>query len=176
MALRKTLSNAALCSTLILALGACGFHLRGEIPGSAESKTVYLAGLNHTHPFYNDFSQVLHYSGGIITQKPAEANAVIQVRSVHHLRRPITLSSQGRANTFDLLFRVVYQIETPKGEVLVPLQELEIRRDYFNDQSSPLGQGEEESLMRTEMEKEAAQVLLRRVVYTLGLPSSKTKI
>jgi LPS-assembly lipoprotein len=50
---------------------------------------------------------------------------------------------------------------------LLPRQEIEIRRDYFNDQSSPLGQMAEEGLIRQEMQKEAAQLLLRRIVYGL---------
>jgi LPS-assembly lipoprotein len=157
-------------AVLAAALAGCGFHLRGEIPGTAAEKTIYVAGLGRTNPLYGNFAQALSYSGGILAQKPADARAVVNIASARHLRRPITLSAQGRANTFDLILRVVYQIQTPKGEVLVPQQELEIRRDYFNDQSSPLGQGEEEALMRQEMEKEAAQTLLRRVVFSLSHP------
>jgi LPS-assembly lipoprotein len=51
--------------------------------------------------------------------------------------------------------------------VLIPEQELDIRREYFNTQSSPLGQVSEEALMRTEMEREAAQTLLRRTIFSL---------
>lgn len=158
------------CFALIIAAGlaGCGWHLRGEIPGTAQARTIYLTGIDRGNPFYGDFSQVLNYSGGIMAASPAKAGAVVNIASARHLRRPITLSAQGRANTFDLTFRVLYQIQSPKGEVLVPQQELEVKRDYFNDQSSPLGQGAEEALLREEMEREAAQTLLRRVVFTLG--------
>lgn len=152
---------------LAVALAGCGFHLRGEIPGTPEQKTVYVLGLSRNNPFYGDFAQVLAYSGGRLAQKPAEAGAIINVSLARHERRPITLSSQGRANMFELTFRLVYQIQNAGGKVLAPQQELEVRRDYFNNQVSPLGQADEENLMRQEMEKEAAQTLLRRVVYTL---------
>jgi LPS-assembly lipoprotein len=66
-----------------------------------------------------------------------------------------------------LVFRLEYEVATPGGEILLPRQEIEIRRDYFNDQSSPLGQMAEEGLIRQEMQKEAAQLLLRRIVYGL---------
>lgn len=170
MPARKPLRWTA-AAALAAAVAGCGFHLRGEIPGSAEAKTIYVTGLSKTNPLYGNFSQILNYSGGIMAPRPADARAVVNIATARHLRRPITLSAQGRANTFDLIFRVVYQIQTPKGEVLVPEQEMEIRRDYFNDQSSPLGQGEEEALMRQEMEKEAAQTLLRRVVFLLSRPA-----
>lgn len=170
-------SPLLLAAVLIAAslLAGCGFHLRGELPGTLESKTFYVSGLPQNDAFYGDFSRVVSYSGGRITQKPNEAAAVISVFRAFHERRPITLSRQGRANMFELTFRVLYQIQNPKGDVLIPQQEMIVRRDYFNNQVSPLGQGEEEAQMRQEMEKEAAQTLLRRVVFSLrNQPVAKT--
>jgi LPS-assembly lipoprotein len=164
---RRTLSRCAALA-LTASLAGCGWHLRGEIPGTAQAKTIYLTGIAPNNPFYGDFAQVLGTSGGTLAQRPSQAGAVVNIASARHLRRPITLSAQGRANTFDLTFRVIYEIQTPKGEVLVPQQEMEVKRDYFNDQSSPLGQGEEEALLRQEMEREAARTLLRRVVFSLS--------
>ena len=160
--LRKAMPLAA-----ALILAGCGWHLRGELPGTTAEKTLFISGMSSKNPFYNDFNQTLTYSGGSLAKAPSLASAVVHILSANHLRRPITLSQQGRANTFDLTFRVIYEVRTPKGEMLVPRQELEIRRDYFNDQSSPLGQGEEEAMYRMEMQKEAAQALLRRVFYSL---------
>ncbi len=65
------------------------------------------------------------------------------------------------------LLRVLYEVQNPKGDILIPEKELLVRREYFNTQGSPLGQGLEEAQMRTEMEKEAAQTLLRQVVFSL---------
>lgn len=164
----RRLCKIAAVGLIAVSVAGCGFHLRGEMPGSAESKKLYLAGLSNRSPFYGDLVQVLNYSGGTLAPAPAKAGAVLNVTLARHERRALTLSGQGRANTFDLTFRVIYDVRSPKGDILVPQQEMEVRRDYFNDQSSPLGQGEEEALMRQEMEKEAAQTLLRRVVYALN--------
>lgn len=172
---RSSLYRIAAVGLAALSLAGCGFHLRGEIPGTAESKTLFISGISTRNSFYGDIAQVLSYSGGTLATAPAKAGAVVNVTLARHERRALTLSGQGRANTFDLTFRVVYDVRSPKGDILVPQQEMEVRRDYFNDQSSPLGQGEEEALMRVEMEKEAAQTLLRRVVYTLNRkPSAAT--
>jgi LPS-assembly lipoprotein len=159
-----------IAATLLAAasLAGCGFHLRGALPDTAGAKTLYITGIGRNNPFYGDFAQVLNASGGSLVPTASQAGAILNIAFARHERRALTLSSQGRANTFDLSFRLLYDIRSPKGEILVPQQELEVRRDYFNDQSSPLGQGEEEASMRQEMEKEAAQTLLRRVVYTLN--------
>lgn len=158
---------------LAILLTGCGFHLRGSLPASGAAKSIFVRGMNHNHPFYQNFSQVLTYSGGSLADSVEHAGAVIQILRAGHDRRPITLSKQGLANTFDLSYRVEYEVLSPKGEKLLQKQELEIRRDYFNDQTYPLGQAEEEGQMRQEMEKEAAQALLRRVVSTLShMPGS----
>ena len=153
---------------LALLLPACGFHLRGSLPASGAAKSIVIQGISRNHPFYQNFSQVLSYSGGWLVDKPEQASVVIQISRARHERRPITLSKQGLANTFDLSFLVQYEVLSPKGEKLLKQQELEVRRDYFNDQSAPLGQAEEEGQMRLEMEREAAQALFRRVVSVLG--------
>jgi LPS-assembly lipoprotein len=164
--MRKLLAGTAAAVTVIC-LAGCGFRLRGEAAGSAPDAAVQITGIGQGNPFYADFVQELSNSGGRLAQKRDQARAIVNVQLARHERRALTLSSQGRANTFDLNFRLVYSIQSPTGETLVPQQELEIRRDYFNDQSSPLGQGEEEAQMRLEMEKEAARALYRRVVFSL---------
>ena len=156
--------------TLILSvvlLSGCGFHLRGDIPGTTRDKTLLMTGVSRGNPLYINFTQALTAGGGIVAAKSADASAVVNVMRAVHLRRPITLSAAGRANMFDLTYRVVYDVLNTKGEVLIGEKELLIHREYFNTQGSPLGQGYEEIQMRAEMEKEAAQTLLRQVVLSL---------
>ncbi|RQW77954.1 MAG: hypothetical protein EHM62_07960 [Methylococcus sp.] len=164
---------------LLLVLAAlwsgCGFHLRGEIPGTAQEKTFFISGVGPGNPVYGNLANLLVNSGGILASKPTDASAIVNILKVRHIRRPITLSAAGRANMFDLRLLVIYEVQNPKGEVLIPEKELEIRREYFNTQGSPLGQGLEETQLRAEMEKEASQTLLRQVVFSLrdkaGKPS-----
>lgn len=148
-------------------LAGCGFHLRGDLPGTAQEKTLMMTGTGRGTPFYTNFNQSLTSGGGILAGKAADAAAIVNIIKVAHIRRPITLSSVGRANMFDLTFRVVYEVQTPKGAILIPERELEVRREYFNTQGSPLGQGLEEAQLRIEMEKEASQTLLRQVMIGL---------
>lgn len=162
-----TLARIAGLAVLTAVLAACGFHLRGNLPFIGATQNLFVAGIGPGHPFYGDFAQALTLAGGHLAPSAKQAGAIIRVMRANHERRVISLSKLGRGNSFDLTFRVNYQIVSPQGEILLPPQELEIRRNYFNDQSSPLGQGAEEALMRQEMEKEAAQALVWQVVYSL---------
>lgn len=154
-------------SVLVLSLSACGFHLRGSISQGSLAKSVFVEGDAHYEAFTGEFNDLLAHSGGTLAPTASDAGAVIHIVRARHERRPITLSKQGRANTYDLIFRLEYDVSTPKGEALLPRQEIEIKRDYYNDQTSPLSQSAEEDLIRQEMQKEAAQLLLRRIVYGL---------
>lgn len=152
---------------LLALMTGCGFHVRGDLPGTAHEKTLMMTGTGRGSPFYTNFTQALTVGGGTLAGKAADAAAIVNVIKVAHIRRPITLSSTGRANMFDLTFRVIYEVQTPKGAILIPEKELEVRREYFNTQGSPLGQGLEEAQLRIEMEKEASQTLLRQVMIGL---------
>ncbi|MBP1149714.1 MULTISPECIES: LPS-assembly lipoprotein LptE [Methylocaldum] len=167
---RRSLAKAAVSAIFALLLSACGFHLRGSLPATMVAKTFYIDGLGRGDLFVQEFSQILSYSGGNLAAAPSQAGAVIHIVQARQDRRPIGLSKQGRANLFDLSYRVVYEVSTPQGEILLPRQELELKRDYFNDQTSPLSQTQEEYQIQQEMQREAAQLLFRRVAYALSRP------
>jgi len=137
------------------------------------AKTLYIEGMGSGDPFVSEFSQILSYSGGSLAASPSQAGAIIHIVKARQERRPIGLSKQGRANLFDLSYRVVYEVTTPQGEILLPRQELELKRDYFNDQTSPLSQTQEEVQIMQEMQQEAAQLLFRRVTYGLSHQPAK---
>lgn len=165
--------SMGLLATICLSLAACGFHLRGAGPALAQS--LYIEGLSPRDSFMGTFSSVVSLAGGRLVPDARQAGGVIHVYRATHHRRSITLGRFGRANEFDLSYRLVYDVRTSQGEVLLPRQEIEMRRDYFNDQTLPLGQAEEEGLIRQELEKEAAQALLRRATYALKRAPEKNE-
>lgn len=153
---------------LLLCLSGCGFHLRGEVDLPERAKVVYFEGVDRGQPFSQQLTELLSFAGGRVTNDRNQAGSVLHVLRIRHERRQISLSRAGKANAFDLIYRLDYEIVTPKGEVLIPREELEISRQYFVNQNFPLGQGEQESQLRIEMEEEAAHTLLRRLRYTAG--------
>jgi len=155
---------------LIGLLSACGFHPRGGLPDNIKDKTIAITGIGPSVNLYNLFVQRLRIAGGKFTSKSGDATVVLNILKQRHIRRPITLSAVGRANMFDLNYIVVYEVHDNKGHALSKPNELAIRREYFNTQASPLGQGLEEQQYRTEMESEASLTLLRQVSLILENP------
>lgn len=159
---------------LILVTG-CGFHPRGSLPDVVREKSVTISGMSESVNLYKLFVAKLTLGGGKLAKKPSEAAVILHILKQRHIRRPITLSQLGRANMFDLNFLVEYELLGPKAVVLAPPRELVIRREYFNTQSSPLGQSFEEQQYRSEMENEASTILLRQVALLLEHPPEPTQ-
>jgi len=155
---------------LIGLLAACGFHPRGGLPDQVKDKTIAMTGIGPNVNLYNLFVQRLKIAGGKFTNKSADSAAVVNILKQRHIRRPITLSAVGRANMFDLNYLVVYEVHDNKGHIISKAKELVVRREYFNTQASPLGQGIEEQTYRSEMEGEAATILLRQVILAVENP------
>lgn len=172
MILRRP-GHSLLGCLLAVGLGGCGYHLRGQVDLPQQAKVVYLEGVGRGQPFAQQLTELLAFAGGRVTTDRNQAGSVLHVLRALHERRQVSLSRAGKANAFDLTYRLDYEVVTPKGETLIPRQELEISRQYFVDQRFPLGQGEQESQIRIEMEEEAAQTLLRRLRYTRP-PSAKS--
>jgi LPS-assembly lipoprotein len=160
-------SKRAMLALIVLTLCGCGFHLRGQVELPERAKVVYLEGVDRGQPFSQQLTELLGFAGGRVTNDRNEAGSVLHVLRSLQERRQISLSRAGKANAFDLIYRIDYEAVTPKGEVLIPRQELEITRQYFVDLRFALGQGEQESQLRTEMEQEAAQALLLRLRYAV---------
>jgi len=151
-----------------LALSGCGFHLRGSEGDKAFQQNLYFDGPGIAgSTFVGVFGTALTGVGGNIVATPVAASAIVYLYQATYKRQSITTSKVGQSSGFDLNYRVIYEVRSPRGEVLQTRKEFDIKRDYYNDQTLPLAQLSEESQIREELEKEAAQSLLRRVVNVL---------
>lgn len=162
----KTLARKLSFVALLGALSSgCGFHLRGSSPGGVQS--LYLEGLNSGDAFDLQFDRAVELAGAHNAETISKASGVVHVYKLLSQRRALTLGRFGRANEFDLVYRLAFDIRTAQGEIISPRQEIELHRDYYNDQSLPIAQQEEEGLIRAEMRKEIAQALVRRATYAI---------
>ncbi len=161
--LSKMLALAALTAALI----GCGFHLRGSGGDTNFAQKLYLDGPGSTSTFAGVFATALSNVGGAVVSNPAQSTAIVYLHRATYQRQPITLSRTGRATGFDLSYRITFDVRTPKGEIIQPRKEFEVKRDYFNDQTLPLAQIAEEAQINVALSQEAANSLLRRVVNSL---------
>jgi len=166
MSLTNRLSSVLVLLVAVSMIG-CGFHLRGSGGDKSFAQRLYIEGPGAGSSFVGVFGSALTTAGGSLVTTPADSTGIVYLYRANFFRQAITLSRTGRATGFDLSYRIVYEVRSPKGEVLQPRKEFEVKRDYFNDQSLPLAQQAEEVQINEQLSKEAAQSLLRRVANEL---------
>ncbi|MCK4841009.1 MAG: hypothetical protein KAT04_03890 [Methylococcales bacterium] len=145
---------------VLLITSACGYHLRGSVDLSEDLKNIYLQGASSQ--LTKLLKKTLKSSNGQLVDKVEQAGVVIKIEKEKMDRRVLSLDSSGRANEYELLYVVIFNLFDNKGKQLAGKQVVEVNRDYFNDQAAVLAKNNEEQVIREEMYRQAVKSILNR--------------
>ncbi|BBP05607.1 LPS-assembly lipoprotein LptE [Sulfuriferula plumbiphila] len=138
----------------------CGFHLRGQV--ELPYRSVYVEGGQGGLTTALQAALRLGHAGRL-APSAAKAESVIQILSEQNSKVILSLSGIGRVREYQLQYRVQYQLITPKGKVILAPANLLLARDMTYNDAQVLAKGEEEQLLYRDMQKDAAQQILRRI-------------
>ena len=149
-------------AVLIMAflLSACGYHLRGALELPANLKNVYVEG--GSAPLLDQFKQTMKSTSTQLTSSRKGAGLVIKVFNEDFSRRVLSLSSRGKSNEFELLYRLDYELANANDAKMMERQTVEIRREYYNDQQFVIAKDNEENVIRNEMYQQAVNSIVNR--------------
>jgi LPS-assembly lipoprotein len=158
----KLLAGQKIAATLtaICLLSACGYHLRGDFQLPNELKSIFLEG--ESAELHGHFSKIIEASSGQLLSSKEKAGVVIRIFNEKLLRRVLSLSVRGRANDFELDYRLEYEIANAKNSNLLPRQAVQVKREYFNDQQDIIAKDNEEIVIRDEMYQQAVRTIINR--------------
>lgn len=145
---------------IALLTSACGYHLRGASDVPKGMKSVYLDGGSLT--LREQFNEVLHSSSGQLAVAPENADVTIRILKDDIERRVLSLSQRGRSNEIELAGLLEFQLIDAKQGVLIGNEPVVFRRQYFNDQQDVIAKGNEETVIRKEMYKQAVRTIISR--------------
>lgn len=146
--------------TLLLLLQACGYHLRGVVDIPPEMKKVYVEGAGSA--LHKELRAALKASDGQLVASPEAAGIVIRVLRDDMRRRVLSLDQQGKATEFELNYSIDFLLLDSTGKILQEQQQVEINRDFFNDQVDILAKNNEEQIIRDEMYRQAVRTIVTR--------------
>ncbi len=162
--LHARLTAALLFLAVLSALtSGCGFQLRGELELPSAMDAVMLQGIDRYSEQGQDIVVSLVAVGSRVTQDPVDATSVLRITHRSMERRVLSVDAAGKANEYELIYRLSFLLEDKTGEILVPTQTILQVRDYIFDLDNVLGKSEEEALLRRQLEKDAALRMLRRL-------------
>ena len=157
--------NKFMRSALLLVLGmsltACGFHLRGNIPLSGEVKNMYLNAPDGS--FKNQLESVLNRAGAELLSSPAGADVVLLVTKADTTRTVGTLDDLGKANSYNLRFKVTYVLKDAEGRAIRPSKSLVESRRYNFDPATVVGTEAEEAELQESMEQDVSLRIVRQL-------------
>lgn len=150
--------KVALLILLTLALGACGYRLQGTVDLPDNINKVYLQGASGD--LRDHFTRTLRSSSVRIVDSVGQAELVINMLNERLDRRVLSLSPIGKANEFELAYKLDYELLDNQGAVLAHNQSVEIIREYYHDQEAVIAQAIEEQVIINEMYKQAVRSIL----------------
>jgi len=147
----------------VLALAACGFHLRGSNLKGMEFafKSLYLKAPGET-PFVADLRRALT-ANKVNFAAADQAQLVLEVVSEQATRQILSLSGSGRVREYQLFYRVSLRAYDSQLTDWLPAEEISLSRIMTYDDEQVYAKQQEEALLYKDMRSDAVAQAMRRL-------------
>lgn len=144
-----------------VALGGCGFHLRGQAPISDKLSPMALAG--EDRELLAELREAIDFNGVTLAEQESDANALVELASAVYDRRVRTTDDRGRATSYTLVYEVRVKVIDVAGEELAKPFRVTTRRDLAFNRTQVLQAERRERDLREDMQREISQTIVRRL-------------
>jgi len=143
-------------------LAGCGFALRGAPDLPADVRSVAIDARSGL--LADEVEVYLREAGAALVASREQADAVLDLGREHFEERVVSVDSEtGKEREFELAYTVNCSLRDRDGKTLVGPQTVSLLRDYVFDPERVIGASREQSVLREEMRRDAAQEILRRI-------------
>jgi LPS-assembly lipoprotein len=148
---------------MVLALAACGFHLRGSNLKGMEFafKSLYLKAPGET-PFVADLRSALA-ANKVNFAAVDQAELVLEVVSEQPGKQILSLSGSGRVREYQLFYRVSLRAYDSQLTDWLPAEEISLSRIMTYDDEQVYAKQQEEALLYKDMRNDAVAQAMRRL-------------
>lgn len=154
-----TLGNVLLLMA-VLALTACGFHLRGQADLSFSS--IYIQ--KHGSPaIAKTLERSLKSNGISVVPVPEEAELHLELMGEKSTKNILSLSGGGKVREYELIYEVTLRMRDGANPLWDTPQTIELRRDYSYDDTQVLAKEGEEARLFNDMRTDATREIMRRL-------------
>lgn len=151
-----------LVMSLLFAISACGFQLRGQI-SNLPFDTIHVTA-PPGHPIGIDVERAISVSTTAkVVRNPENAQVILQILSAVNEKKILSLSSGGRVREFQLGYRVSARLIDAQGTEIAPLEEISLTRVLPFLDAQVLAKAAEEEMLYKDMQIDAVQQIIRRI-------------
>jgi LPS-assembly lipoprotein len=143
-----------------LSIAGCGWHLRGNTPLSAAIMPLHIVSADIHSDFYRELQRSLQSSGAIVTDRLAQAQAIVRVHGDEAGQRILTVSTRNTPEEYEVYYAIVYSVEV-SGRERIAQQRLELTASYSYDSNYVLAKQQEQMIMQQSLARELSGMVLR---------------
>lgn len=156
---------------LVLALAACGFHLRGALQLPPDLGPVIVKTPDPYSPLGDALAEALQRAGATpAAEGTTSGTAMLQIISEKWGNTPLSVDAFGRAQEYTLHYAVFFRLLRADGSELVPQQGLELTRDYVSSPVRSAGTQSEREILANELRRDMVGSILRRINAVVRTP------
>jgi LPS-assembly lipoprotein len=144
----------------LLALTACGFHLRGSQGEFAALPPVFVRGGD---PAALELSQMLRTAGTTVAASTAEAELIVVIGDARRERRVLSVGTRGRVQEYQLIYQLDWHGENRAGRHVIAAQTISQSRNFSFDETDIIAKSNEEDFLFRDMQRNAVMQIMRRL-------------
>lgn len=155
------MSRASLLVAAAL-LGACGFHLQGDLTTPPAMERTYIAPHERNTQFHRELRRQLLASGVNVVDSEEDATAIFAITADQTGQRVLSVSARNVPTEYEVFYTIEYSLVSGEKVLLAP-QDITFVRDYTYDETLVLGKAHEEDLMREAVVRDLVRAVLKQV-------------
>jgi LPS-assembly lipoprotein len=173
----------------LLALSACGFHMRQTPQLSPEMKLLYISSSEQAAGLVRELARALGSENTHIVTDPKQATATLAIQRASQTSRVLSVNNLGQPLEYEVAYEVQFSLIT-NGKAGIPLQDLTLTRNYTYSISNAVANQEQANVLYNALDRDMAQLIVFRIeaasrsavsprsapaVATIKLPSVATR-
>lgn len=155
--------NWVLFSTVLFALTACGFHVRGYEPLPSQLHVMYLASNTPYSAFTKQLRQTLTSTGIVLVKNAQAAPVTLQILTENNSQQMTSAGVSGQTTTYLLTYTVTYQLMGSKGNVIEGPDTVTTSHSYSITSNQILGDTHVQTGLQNQMQREIIFQILNRL-------------
>ena len=157
----RLLQRSALLGCVV-ALAACGFHLRENVKLPASIQKAYLT-VSGGGDFQRMLARELEVGGVDIQKEGGPGIAEIRVPVASFSTDTLTAGGYARITEYAVRFQVQFSVIDAVGNVVVPSQRIDMQREYSYDATNTIGNVSQVTEIQRSLSQDMVQAILFRL-------------
>lgn len=149
-------------SLAVVGTSACGFRMRGS--ASMNFDSIFLTTPPNS-PLGFEIRRLLRANGVRVSESNTSVQAVLDIVSEKREEAVLSFTPSGTAREMELRYQLQYRVRTPQGEELMPLRQLDVRRELLVTAGQVLPQESERQAIYRDMLSDAVGQIVRQLEY-----------